>query len=80
MARPLVLCGPSSGSLWPILWSPLVISLEFLILFWFLVPPLVACSLLSNSYYPICPLLSFSFTPSFLVVVYTSSRTCILIL
>ncbi|OAX37030.1 hypothetical protein K503DRAFT_771906, partial [Rhizopogon vinicolor AM-OR11-026] len=83
MVRPLVPHGPSSGPQWNILWSsgpPLAISPEFLILFWFLVPPLVACSFISNSYYPICPLISFSFILSFLVVVYISSRTCILIL
>jgi hypothetical protein len=75
--RPLVPNGTPNGpsSVAP----PLVIPLEFLV-----VPALLPGSPpgLLIPYYPICPLLlfSFSFTLTFLVVVYISGRTCIFIL
>jgi hypothetical protein len=85
MAHPLVPHGPSFGSQWPVLCGP---SPGYLSRapcgprFGSGPSPRIACSLIFNSYYPICPrtFISFLFTPSFLVVVYISSRTCILIL
>src|SRR6267154_1564273 len=85
MAHPLVPHGPSFGSQWPVLCGP---SPGYLSRapcgprFGSGPSPRIACSLIFNSYYPICPrtFISFLFTHSFLVVVYISSRTCILIL
>ena len=85
MAHPLVPHGPSFGSQWPVLCGP---SPGYLSRapcgprFGSGPSPRIACSLIFNSYYPICPrtFFSFLFTPSFLVIVYISSRTCILIL
>jgi hypothetical protein len=93
--HPLVPNGPSSGSQWLILWFPMAHSLWSLPWLsvssslwsplWFQAgrPPPRLLALLPSTLTTqsaLVLLFSFLFTPSFLVVVYISSRTCILIL